>query len=338
MRVGGRRGDAGLIPSAADPGPIRIAVSSCLLGEPVRYDGGHKREEWVARVLARRADLVPICPEAGAGLGVPRPPIRLVGDPRRPRAVGVEDPACDVTPALNAFARAAARALGEVDGYILKAGSPSCGPGAVPVFGPRGGRRPGVGLHALAIRRLWPLLPFTDETALRNAAGREHFFERVRAHRRWRRLLAGRVTLAALADFHAQHELTLTAHAPAARRRLARLLAEGGPARAVARRYGAVFMAALARPATRSGHARALRLAVRRVAAGHGGDADARLSAAVEAFRRGRAPRAAALTQLRRHLRRHPDPWLAGQVYLEPVPAWVARDPVVPAAARRRGR
>ena len=122
------------ISSSEPPERIPVGVSSCLLGEAVRYDGGHKHDRYVTGVLGRYFEYVPWCPEALAGLGVPRPPIRLTGDPDAPRAVRVADAAADVTDALLAVARRATPDMGALRGYIFKRGSPSCGMARVKVY------------------------------------------------------------------------------------------------------------------------------------------------------------------------------------------------------------
>src|SRR5438132_8879597 len=120
---------------------IRLGISSCLLGERVRYDGAHKRNDYVARTLARHFALVPVCPEVGIGMGVPRPPIELAGRIEAPRAVGREDAALDVTAWLSAFGRKQAHRLDDLSGYVFKSRSPSCGLFDVPVYTKAGSRR-----------------------------------------------------------------------------------------------------------------------------------------------------------------------------------------------------
>lgn len=163
----------------------RIAVSACLLGEAVRYDGTDKRDARLCETLADQYELIPVCPEVGAGLGVPRPPVHLVGSPAAPRAVGVEDDGLDVTAPLQAYLDTLLDELAGVDGAILKARSPSCGL-AVPVRGDDGRPQSGMGLfaRALAVRR--PDLPLADEEELADPESREAFLARVATHYRRR--------------------------------------------------------------------------------------------------------------------------------------------------------
>ena len=117
---------------------IRVGVSSCLLGEQVRYDGGHKRDRYLTDTLARHFEFVPFCPEVGAGLGVPRPALRLAGDPRAPRAVGVRDASLDATERISDYARSILPQISELSGYLFKRASPSCGLERVKVYSSSG--------------------------------------------------------------------------------------------------------------------------------------------------------------------------------------------------------
>jgi len=169
------------------PPAIRIGVSSCLLGEAVRYDGGHKRNP-IVLWLGRFAQWVPVCPELEAGLGVPRPAMRLVRDGDRVRIVETAS-GRDHTRALQRFTAARLRALRALDlcGYVLKRDSPSCGIARVPLYGRAGRvRRSGVGIYARGLRAAYPRLPVVDEVQLADPALRARFVERVLAYARAR--------------------------------------------------------------------------------------------------------------------------------------------------------
>lgn len=166
---------------------LRIGVSSCLLGEAVRYDGGHKRDPIVRSVLGRFAEWVPVCPELEAGLGVPRPPMRLVRDGDRVRLVEIAS-GRDHTRALARITAARVRALRALDlcGYVLKKDSPSCGIARVKLYALGRTRRAGVGVFARGLRAALPDLPVIDESQLRDPALREQFIERAFAYARGR--------------------------------------------------------------------------------------------------------------------------------------------------------
>ena len=171
------------------PPRLRIGVSSCLLGQKVRYNGGHKRDNWIARTLARHFELVPICPEVAIGLGVPRAPIQLVRQGHKVRAVGVASASLDVTDALAGYGRRMARSLPDLCGYIFKSRSPSCGIAGVALQDEHGiavGSH--AGIYAAAFTRRQKQLPVVDEEELDDPAHRRRFLVRVRACARRRRL------------------------------------------------------------------------------------------------------------------------------------------------------
>ncbi len=300
--------------------PIRLGISSCLLGQKVRYDGTDKRDRFLTGTLGRYFEFVPICPEVAVGLGVPRPPIRLVGNTKAPRAIDVENPALDVTRKLSAYGRQQARALNNISGYILKSRSPSCGVESTKVFSRSGRVKRGRGIYAAAFMAARPLLPVEEEGRLGDFRLRDNFLERVFAWRRWQALEAQDVTPIRLAAFHAVHELSLRAHGEAHYRALDRLLARADRRniRHVAQEYIQVFMKALKRPATHARHVGVLTYVANRLKDRLGSRDRTALRAAIQRYRNGRQPLAVPVRLLQRHLRRHPDPWLARQVYLQP--------------------
>jgi uncharacterized protein YbbK (DUF523 family)/uncharacterized protein YbgA (DUF1722 family) len=306
-------------------GPIRVGISACLLGEAVRWDAGHSRDPYITGTLAARFQLVPVCPEVAIGLGVPRPPIRLVAIGAGPsRALGVHDSALDVSHALRAYGRRMAQELDDLCGYLLKRGSPSCGMERVKLYRPTGGAPAlrGIGLYAEALMAARPELPVEEEGRLGDPALRDNFIERVFAYRRWRALLAAGLTPARLRDFHSRHALALRAHGAGPAQALGRLAAQAGsrPLAALRDAYGRAFMATLRRPATRRGHAAVLRRLAGCLQRALGAADRAELAGQIEAYRQGQAPLGVPLTLLRHHFRRHPHPLATGQTYLEPLP------------------
>jgi len=292
---------------------IVIGISSCLLGEPVRYDGRHKHASWVTDRLSPYVTLVPFCPEVAIGLGVPRPPIELVDRGGDLRAVGVRDPRRDVTDALLAYGEQVAARQPLLSGFILKQGSPSCGVAGVRVRG--GGRGSGRFAHALGMA--CPLLPMVTEGPLEDRALSAHFIARVRVYHRWQALLAGPVTHDALLAFHQRHQLLVMAHSQAAWRRLGGLLSRHGPqmSRGLIEGYGTDLMAALARQVRRAGH-----LAVMTHLLGYLGEVGERaeLVAALADYGAGRVPRSVPMALFHHYFDRHPHPRVAGQVYVDP--------------------
>lgn len=229
---------------------VRIGVSACLLGQEVRFDGGHKRNGFLTGPLADIVDFVPVCPEVGIGMGIPRPPIRLVGDAERPRATGRDVATLDVTEKLLSFARRRISSHGDISGYILKKHSPSCGMERVKVYGARGGEatQKGVGIFARVLKEAIPLLPVEDEGRLADPVLRESFLTRIFVYRRWQRLTAEGIVAADLIEFHADHKYLVMARSPAAYERMGRILSNLAEADmdTATLRYATELMTALA--------------------------------------------------------------------------------------------
>ena len=318
--------------AVATPGPaaehdardrIPVGVSSCLLGEEVRYDGGHKRDRYVTGVLGRYFEYVAFCPEALAGLGIPRPPIRLAGDPAAPRAVRVGDDSIDVTDALQATACRVVPEVERLRGYVFKRASPSCGMERVKVYqAPGKSPRMGRGIFARAVMEAYPLLPCEEEGRLNDPALRESFVERVFALDRWRRTMVDGFTPARLVAFHTRHKLLLLSHSEVHYRAAGRLVADAGrrARTALAEEYLATFMEGMRRQATRRRHANVLQHLAgylkRRI---DSGDRRA-LAALIDEYRTGAVPLVVPIRFLRHHFRRAPDRYVEMQHYLEPCP------------------
>lgn len=307
---------------------IRLGVSSCLLGQKVRFDGNHKLDVYLAGTLGEFFEWVPVCPEVAIGLGVPRPPIRLVGHPSAPRAVGVRDDALDVTEKLAAYGKQQARRLADLSGYVFKSRSPSCGMERVRVYQPGAPAKNGRGIYADAFISARPWLPAEEEGRLGDARLRENFIERVFLYRRWQELAARGLTAARLVEFHARHKLALMAHDPAAYRALGPWVAQAGRRnlKQAGQEYLVRLMRAFQRPATRQRQANVM-LHLMGYLKKHLDKTDqAELAEMIHAYRRGEAPFAAPLTLLRHHFRRHPDPYVTGQTWLYPDPReWTLR-------------
>jgi uncharacterized protein YbgA (DUF1722 family)/uncharacterized protein YbbK (DUF523 family) len=300
-----------------------VAISSCLLGQEVRFDGGHKKDSWITGPLAGYLDYLPICPEVAIGLGIPRPPIRLTGDAAHPRAVGVKDAELDVTGPLEAFARQTARQLTDVSGYILKSKSPSCGMERVPLYGPHGGQKKASGIHARVIMELLPNLPVEEEGRLNDPVLRENFVTRVYVYRRWQDFRRKRLSASGLVAFHAAHKYLLMAHSQAAYKRMGRLLSnlKGADLPAVAEIYITELMAALKRRCNPDRHVNVLQHIMGYLKKRLESDDKQELLEAIEAYRRGEVPLIVPMFLLRHHFRHHPDPYMDSQWYLDPYPA-----------------
>jgi len=306
-------------------GAIRIGVSACLLGQEVRFDGGHKRNDFLTGTLGDFVEFVAVCPEIDIGLGIPRESLRLVRSGDGAVRMVANKSGADLTEAMNAYAerRVAALEREDLSGYVLKKDSPSCGMERVRVYGRTGmPMRDGRGLFAAALIRRLPNLPVEEEGRLNDPNLRENFIERVFAYHRMRALFAVRWTAGALVAFHTAHKLTLMAHSPRAYAVLGRLVADSKRvARAELReRYSAEFMAALKKLATPARHVNVMQHIAGYLRDRCDADSRRELMEVIEEYRRAMVPLVVPLTLIRHWVRRFDIAYLKGQTYLEPHP------------------
>ena len=307
-----------------EPESLRIGISSCLLGQQVRFDGGHKRDAFLVDTFGPFVEWVPVCPEVELGLGTPRETLRLV---RKDDAVRMVQPKSgrDITDAMREFARARVKALADerLAGYVLKKDSPSCGMERVRIYAESGmAEKGGRGLFAEALIDRFPHLPVEEEGRLSDPRLRENFVERVFAYARLRAFFETRWTVGQLVRFHTAHKLTLLAHSPEIYYAMGRLVAGGASmSRAeLEAQYRDRFMVALARMATARKHANVLTHMLGHFKQLLEADDRAELLASIEDYRLGLIPLVVPLTLFKHHVRRHHVEYLAGQVYLDPHP------------------
>lgn len=310
--------------STTSPGAIKIGISACLLGEPVRFNGGHKESRLCSETLARHFEYVPVCPEVAIGLGTPREPIRLVGEAAAPRALGTVRRELDVTEVLAAYGQAMAAQLDDICGYILMQKSPSCGMERVKVYQDNGhpAEGGGRGIFAAALMQARPDLPVEEDGRLNDPVLRENFLTRVFAYAEWQRLLRAGLSRRALVDFHSRYKYQLMATSPVQYRELGRLIAsvDRQSLDEVAPRYFSQLMAALKQTASRGTHSNVLQHLSGYLKRVLSGDEKRELMQLIDQYRRGCVPLVVPLTLLKHHFRRHPDDYIAQQVYLQPHP------------------
>jgi uncharacterized protein YbgA (DUF1722 family)/uncharacterized protein YbbK (DUF523 family) len=304
--------------------PIRIGVSSCLLGQKVRFDGGHKRDAFLVDTFGTFVEWVPVCPEVELGLGTPREALRLVRRGDEIRMVNTRS-GRDISAEMRRWARARVDALaGEnLSGYVLKKDSPSCGMERVKIYAEAGmAEKNGRGFFAEALTARLPRLPVEEEGRLSDPRLRDNFVERVFAYVRLRALFAARWTVGDLVRFHTAHKMALLAHSTEMYDELGRLVARAKSLHRgdVETRYRELFMDALAKMATARRHTNVLQHI-----AGHfkqflESDEKQELLTSVEDYRLGLVPLIVPLTLIKHHVRRHKVEYLAGQVYLDPHP------------------
>lgn len=302
---------------------IRIASSSCLLGQEVRYDGAHKLNGYMKDSLADYFEFVPFCPEVAIGLGIPRKPIRLVHINGQVRVVGTESPDTDVTEQLVAYGEQVVSRLNGISGYIFKKGSPSCGMERVKVYGDKGypvSTAPGK--YAETIMKLLPELPVEEEGRLMDSRLRENFVERVFIYHRWQQLISSGLTAAGLVEFHTRHKFNVLAHDEPAYRELGRLVADAGkgPVGDRVAPYITTLMTALGKIATPKMHANVL-MHIMGFVKQHLSSEDKReLLETIDSYRIEQVPLIVPITLIKHYLRRYPDPYIDRQYYLNPHP------------------
>jgi len=304
--------------------PLRIGISQCLLGDEVRYDGGHKRDAFLADTLSRFVDWVPVCPEVEAGLGTPRESMRLEGTPDTPRLITIKTRA-DQTSTMTRFSERRVRELEALDlsGYVFKKNSPSCGVERVRVYNRHGmPAMTGVGLFARAYMERFPLIPVEEEGRLRDMPLRENFIERVFGYYRWRELLRGRPTRGDVVNFHTAHKYLLLAHSRPHYQSLGRLVADAKRYTPIelARRYGPPLMEALTVRATVRKHVNVLEHLLGSFKADLTAAERQELQDVIADYHKGLTPLIVPITLIKHYVSRFDVAYLRDQIYLNPHP------------------
>jgi uncharacterized protein YbgA (DUF1722 family)/uncharacterized protein YbbK (DUF523 family) len=309
---------------------IRLGVSTCLLGEEVRYDGGHKLDRFLVNTLGRFVEWVPVCPEVEMGLPTPRESMRLVGDPEAPRLIAPRS-GTDYTDQMKAWARGRLDDLAAVNlhGFVFKKDSPSSGLFRVRVYNEHGmAQRVGTGIFPQELMNRFPLLPLEEEGRLNDMPLRENFIERIFAYYRWTEMLAERTgsprrTASPLVRFHTAHKLTLMAHSPSHYQEMGRLVAQAGklPWEELTDTYGRQLMEGLKVLGKPGKHVNVMQHLMGFLKNDLGREDKAELLGIIEDYRQGLVPLIVPLTLLKHHLNRYPVPdWVHQQVYLHPYP------------------
>jgi len=311
-------------PPMVDKTKLRLGISRCLLGDHVRFDGGHKRDAFLTDVLGQFVDWVPVCPEVEAGLGTPREAMRLVVHEEGPRLITIKH-GTDHTQTMTRFSEQRVHNLEALDlsGYVFKKDSPSCGIERVRLYDPHGiPARNGVGLFARAFMERFPLIPVEEEGRLNDSVLRENFIVRMFCYRRWRDLTASRVTRGAVVAFHTAHKYLLLAHSRPHYETLGRLVASAKQyiPTDLACRYGVQFMKALDVKATVRKHTDVLHHLI-----GHLTDklevAERReLLEVIDDYHRRLTPLIVPITLIKHYVNRFGIEYLQQQVYLNPHP------------------
>jgi uncharacterized protein YbgA (DUF1722 family)/uncharacterized protein YbbK (DUF523 family) len=303
---------------------VRLGISRCLLGENVRYDGGHALDRFLTDTFGQYVEYVPVCPEVECGLGVPREPMHLEGDPDSPRLVtiyGKED-------LTDRMARWAQKRVAELEnenlsGFIFKSNSPSSGMKRVGVYGEKGTPvRRGVGIFARILMDHFPLLPVEDEGGLHNPELRENFIERIFTLKRWRDVLEKKENRGNMVDFHTKHKLLILSHSPRHYQRMGKLVAQAKefPSKELYRQYQTLLLESLQLKTTAKKNANVLQHMMGYFKEQLSPDEKQEWLEVIDHYRKGNIPVIVPLTLIHHYVRKHNPPYLKQQVYLNPHP------------------
>lgn len=299
---------------------IPIGISSCLLGQEVRFDGGHKRDSFITGTLSKFFEFFPFCPEVAIGMTIPRPAIHLVKKAEKTRCVGIKNPAHDYTDRLRDYANQEYKTHIDLCGYILKKDSPSCGMERVKIYNQSMPERKGVGIYAEQMMRNHPLLPVEEEGRLGDPGLRENFIQRVYVLYRWKKLLQKGLTTQSLTQFHAQHKLIIMSRGDYSK--LGQLLAEitQDTIEQTAQNYILQLMQILKKVTSRNQHVNVLQHIQGYLKKELDKDDKAELTEMIERYREGEIPLIVPLTLLKHHFRKCPEPYIENSYYMSPYP------------------
>ena len=303
---------------------IRLGVSTCLLGEHVRFDGGHKHDRFITDTLGKYVEFVPVCPEAECGLGVPRESMRLVGDPQSPHLVTVRTQ-IDHTDRMLTWAKKRVKKLEKEDlgGFIFKSDSPSSGMDRVKVYNEKGmPEKKGIGIFARVFMEHFPLIPVEEEGRLHDPNLRENFIERIFALRRWRELRTEKKGLGGLVDFHARNKLLVLAHSEKHYRAMGKRVAAGKalPVQTLYDQYETLLMEALSLKTTVKKNANVLYHLMGYFKNELSADEKQELLEIFDRYRAQYIPLVVPVTLINHYVRKYQQPYLAKQTYLNPHP------------------
>jgi uncharacterized protein YbgA (DUF1722 family)/uncharacterized protein YbbK (DUF523 family) len=303
---------------------IRIGVSSCLLGNKVRYDGGQQQDRFITDILGKFVAFVPVCPEVECGLSVPREAMRLVGDPRTPRLV-TRKTGIDLTEKMQTWAEKRVRELEDenLHGFIFKSRSPSSGMERVKIYDNDGvAKKNGVGMFARAFMDHFPLLPVEEDGRLHDIGLRENFIQRIFSYSRWRKLIQEKKTRGGLIDFHTAHKLLLLSHSEKHYREMGRLVAHAKK-KTIAdlfNEYEKMFLSTLQLRSTVKKNINVLLHMLGYFKKLISNDEKQEMLEVIEQYRNEHVPLVVPITLLNHYVRKYGVEYLAGQYYLHPHP------------------
>jgi len=302
-----------------------LGISACLLGEKVRYDGGHKLDRYLRDVLGEFVNWIPVCPEVECGLTVPREVMRLVAaGPDSPRLITLRS-GVDQTERMMNWAGKRLNNLEKQNlcGFVFKSRSPSSGMQNVKVYSGLGfPQKKGIGLFARAFLERFPLIPVEEEGRLNDPALRENFIERIFVYKRWKDFEKRRFTVGGLVEFHTDHKLLVMSHHPRNLRELGRIVARASDStlQSAAKRYSAILMATMKYSATVKRNVNVLLHTTGYFKKVLTPDENQELLETIENYHKELVPLAIPVTLLRHYVRKFDEPYLKRQIYLDPHP------------------
>jgi uncharacterized protein YbgA (DUF1722 family)/uncharacterized protein YbbK (DUF523 family) len=303
---------------------IRLGISTCLLGENVRYDGGHKLDRFLTDTLGQYVEYVPVCPEVECGLGVPRESMHLEGNPESPRLITSRTKQ-DMTERMVSWAekRVVELEKEEVCGFIFKSDSPSSGMERVKVYNEKGmSVKKGIGMFARIFMKHFPLLPVEDEGRLHDSELRENFIERIFALKRWREVLTKKESRGNVVDFHTKHKLLILSHSPRHYRMMGIFVARAKdfPLKELYWQYQTLLMESLKLKATPKKNANVLQHMMGYFKEQLSSDEKQELLEVIDHYRKEYIPFIVPMTLINHYVRKYDQPYLKQQDYLNPHP------------------
>ena len=303
---------------------IRIGISTCLLGENVRYNGGHALDRFLKDTLGKWVEYVPVCPEVECGFGIPRETFRLVGDPVNPRFITGRTK-IDYTDRMLTWARRRVAELEGEDllGFIFKSDSPSSGMERVKVYDEKGmPQKKGVGLFARTFMEHFPMTPVEEEGRLHDPVLRENFIERIFTYKRYCDIMEGKNRIGNLVDFHSKNKLLLMAHSPKHLKQMGNLVAHAKerPVKELIDEYETLLLEAMAMKPSAAKHTNVLHHMMGYFKKELTAEEKREVLEVIEDYRRGLIPLIVPVTLMNHFVRKYKQAYLKAQTYLNPHP------------------
>ncbi len=303
---------------------IPIGISHCLLGAPVRFDGGHKHWSWCTETLTQYFSFQPICPEVESGMSIPREPIRQVERSDGIQLVATKNITHDFTEQLSRYSKNKVESLSELSGFIFMKNSPTCGLERVKVYSEatQMPQKKGIGIFARYFSEKYPLIPVEDSGRLQDAAIRENFIARVFIYHQWNTEIKPNLSSRKLIEFHSKHKFTLLAHCQSAYReagkRLGNLKEES--LETIANEYIAIMMRGLRKIASKKNHTNVLQHLIGFIKEDIEPTQKQEILGSIEEYRNGDIPLLVPITLVRHYINQYGTPYVKAQSYWQPHP------------------